>query len=100
VVLQQDQRCRRVIRDVFEYIPLVGVPKRVDALALGPLRSGRRARLRAFFPIDAQTDERANRAAELDCGLPFPKPAFPQARLRAEMMPVAVPGHARCWKPC
>src|SRR3954470_13661920 len=67
VVLEQDQRRRRVVRDVFEDVPRVLVAEDVHAVAV---RNGLGARFgagfHARFTLDPEPDQRADLAAELD----------------------------------
>src|SRR5262249_26007750 len=66
VVFQQDQRCRRVVGDVLEHVPLLGVAEDVDALGRCLLRARLGPGLSALFPVDAEPDERADLGAVLD----------------------------------
>ena len=65
MVLDQHQRRGRAVRDVLQDVPRVLVGEHVDAVG-GRLRAGQRAGLHAFLALDAQADQRADLAAELD----------------------------------
>jgi hypothetical protein len=65
VVLEQDQRRRGVVWDLLDHIP--GVVAREHADAVGRRFSASfGAGLHAFLAFDAETDQRADLAAELD----------------------------------
>src|SRR6266516_3060343 len=65
VVLQQDKRGRGVIRDVLQHIPLIPA-EHVDPLLGGLFRARGRAGLHPFLTVDAEPDESADLAADLD----------------------------------
>src|SRR4051794_38028419 len=67
VVLEQDQRGRRVVRDVLEDVPRLLVGEHVYAIAFRNSPGARLgAGLHALFALDPEADERADLAADLD----------------------------------
>ena len=65
VVLDQDERRGRVVRDLLEHVPGVLVGEDLDAVG-GRLGTRLGAGLEAFLALDAEPDQRADLAAELD----------------------------------
>src|SRR3954452_13956537 len=65
-MLEQEDGRHRVVRDVAEHIPLLGIPEHVDALC-GRYRGSRaRAGFKSLFPLDPEPDQRAHGAPDLD----------------------------------
>jgi hypothetical protein len=65
VVLQQDERGRRIVRDVLQHVPLI-TAEHVDSLLGGLFRARLRAGLHPFLTVDAEPNESADLASDLD----------------------------------
>jgi hypothetical protein len=66
LVLDQDERRRRVVRDLLEHVPGVLVGEHLDAIG-GRVGTRLGAGHEAFLALDAEPDQRADLAAQLDC---------------------------------
>ena len=66
VMLEQDQRRGRVVRDVLENVPRLLVGEDVDAVLGRRFGAGHGSRLHALFAVDAEADQRTDLAAKLD----------------------------------
>jgi hypothetical protein len=65
MVLDQDERRRRVVRDLLEHVPGVFVREHLDAVG-GRLGTRLGAGLEAVLALDAKPDQRADLGAQLD----------------------------------
>ncbi len=66
MVLEQDERGGRVVRDVLDHVPGVLVRERVDAALGTRLRPGEGAGLHSLLTLDPEADQSADHGSDLD----------------------------------